>query len=57
MKQYHNLLKDILDNGEQRDDRTGVGTISVFGRQLRFDLNEGFPAITTKKTSMEGMQR
>ena len=49
MKQYHDLLEDILDNGEVRDDRTGVGTISVFGRQLRFDLGEGFPAITTKK--------
>ena len=49
MKQYHDLLEDILANGESRDDRTGVGTLSVFGRQLRFDLSEGFPAITTKK--------
>ena len=49
MKQYHDLLEDILKNGESRDDRTGVGTISVFGRQLRFDLDSGFPAITTKK--------
>lgn len=49
MKQYHKLLKDILENGEKRSDRTGVGTISVFGRQLRFDLRKGFPAITTKK--------
>lgn len=49
MKQYHDLLEDILKNGETRNDRTGVGTISVFGRQLRFDLNSGFPAITTKK--------
>jgi len=49
MKQYHDLLKDILTNGESRDDRTGVGTISVFGRQLRFSLDSGFPAITTKK--------
>jgi thymidylate synthase len=49
MKQYHDLLEDILTNGESRDDRTGVGTISVFGRQLRFDLDSGFPAITTKK--------
>lgn len=49
MKQYHELLKDILENGEVRDDRTGVGTISVFGRQLRFNLQDGFPAITTKK--------
>ena len=49
MKQYHDLLQDILDNGELKDDRTGVGTYSVFGRNLRFDLRRGFPAITTKK--------
>ena len=49
MKTYLNLLTDILEHGEIRDDRTGVGTLSVFGRQLRFDLSQGFPAITTKK--------
>lgn len=49
MKQYHELLTDILTNGENRQDRTGVGTLSVFGRQLRFNLKDGFPAITTKK--------
>jgi thymidylate synthase len=49
MEQYHNLLEDILTNGEERLDRTGVGTLSVFGRQLRFDLIKNFPAITTKK--------
>jgi len=49
MKTYLQLLQDILDNGEIKDDRTGVGTISVFGRNLRFDLRRGFPAVTTKK--------
>lgn len=48
MKQYLELLKDVLDNGTERDDRTGVGTISVFGRQIRFDVSKGFPAVTTK---------
>jgi len=49
MKQYLELLQDILDNGETKDDRTGVGTLSVFGRHLRFDLRDAFPAVTTKK--------
>lgn len=49
MKQYHKLLKSILDNGTKHDDRTGVGTISHFGFQTRFDLRDGFPIVTTKR--------
>lgn len=49
MLAYHELLEDILDNGNTRYDRTGVGTLSVFGRQLRYDLQHGFPLLTTRR--------
>ncbi len=49
MKNYLDLLQDVMDNGTDRGDRTGTGTRSVFGRQLRFDLSEGFPLVTTKR--------
>lgn len=55
MRQYLDLLQDIKTNGVKKSDRTGIGTISVFGRQLRFDLSEGFPAVTTKKLFMRGI--
>lgn len=55
MKAYHDLLQDVLENGEFREDRTGTGTLSVFGRQARYDLREGFPCLTTKKLHLRSI--
>jgi thymidylate synthase len=55
MRQFHELMRHVLDHGAKKSDRTGTGTLSVFGHQMRFDLSEGFPLVTTKKLHLKSI--
>ncbi|MFX6230462.1 thymidylate synthase, partial [Acinetobacter baumannii] len=55
MRQYHDLMQRVLDTGTRKDDRTGTGTLSVFGHQMRFDLGAGFPMLTTQKLHLKSI--
>jgi thymidylate synthase len=55
MKQYHQLMQHVLDHGTHKEDRTGTGTVSVFGYQMRFNLTDGFPMLSTKKLHLKSI--